>query len=427
MRNEGPFGVDLLVYLCAFIIQSHQIMIDLVQGLGGQGRTGGMQLMSLAFEFRKESLTEQRCTEALQKMIEDISPALLVRFGFQQIHGHQYFVDRRGYLCHHDAIAVIDELLRPAGEEGMHGMPQFMGYGEGIIQRIGVVQQHIGMHAIYPTGEGAAPLALIFVHIHPVFCKGPVQQLLVLLSQGLGGVFDQFLHIFKRHRIVYVLYHGHIQVKDIQFIQLQCLLAQGQIFLHGRQAFVNGFDQTVIYGYGYVSSIQIGFDGRTIPPDIGKESIKLDLPAVQCGKSIAVLAVGTEHGPESLFPNGPAAAFPIYAEVPAGKLDFFPRFIMDLGEHHVHVGQHFISGRGGIGSLAQHGQHLFLIGRKRMGPAPGNILYHVAVYGHILLRHPCIQLFLWNGQNLRIQKAGGGVCLYGQAHAPGFHLLIGGL
>ena len=49
-----------------------------------------------------------------------------------------------------------------------------MGHGEGVVQGVRVVEQHVGVHAEHAHGEGAAALALVLVHVHPVFGEGPI-------------------------------------------------------------------------------------------------------------------------------------------------------------------------------------------------------------------------------------------------------------
>ena len=279
-----------------------------------------------------------------------------------------------------------------------------MGYGEGVVQCVGVVQQHVGVHAEHAHGEGAAALALVLVHVHPVLRKGPIEELLILLAQGLGGALHQRLHVLEGHREVHVLHHGRVQVKDIDLLETQHPLPQLQILLHGGQALVDRLDQAVVDADGHVALVQRRLTGGGIAPDRGLVVVHLHRAAVEGREGLPVLPIGAEHGPERLLPDLPAAALPEHAEVALGELDLVPLLVVDLGQLHIHVGEHGIGVGGRLGRVAQHGQHPLPRFVQDVGAAPGDVRHDEPVHRHVIFSHPGGEVALGDGQNLRVHK-----------------------
>ena len=186
-----PFGVDVRVDADAVIIGGFEIVIDLVERCGRQRLARSVEIVRLALELCEQRLPVERRAEALEEVVEDVCAALFVRLGLQQILGQQDLVDRRGDLGDHDAVIVVDIILRRIGEPGVHGVAQLMRQRERVAQRPGIVHQHIRMHAEHTARERAGLLAVVLIHVDPAFGERAVQQLLVFLAQRQRRLLDQ--------------------------------------------------------------------------------------------------------------------------------------------------------------------------------------------------------------------------------------------
>ena len=231
-------------------------MIDLVERCGRQRLARSVEIMRLALELCEQRLPVERRAEALKEVVEDVCAALFVRLGLQQILGQQDLVDRRGDLGDHDAVIVVDIILRRIREPGVHGVAQLVRQRERVVECSGIVHQHIRMHAEHTARERAGLLAVVLIYIDPALCKRAVKQLLVFLAQRQRCLLDQLLRVLKRDGIVDVLHDGDIQIKHVDFVELERAAAQLQIFAHGGQALVHGLDQAVIDGHGNVAAVQ---------------------------------------------------------------------------------------------------------------------------------------------------------------------------
>ena len=121
-------------------------------------------------------------------------------------------------------------------------MAQLMRQRERVVECSGIVHQHIRMHAEHAQRERAGLLAVVLIHVDPAFGERAVQQLLVFLAQRQRRLLNQLLRVLKRDGIVDVLHDGDIQIKHVDFVELERAAAQFQIFAHGGQALVHGLD-----------------------------------------------------------------------------------------------------------------------------------------------------------------------------------------
>ena len=183
-------------------------------------------------------------------------------------------------------------------------------------------------------------------------------------------------------------------------------------------------DQAVVDADGHVALVQRRLTGGGIAPDRGLVVVHLHRAAVEGREGLPVLPIGAEHGPERLLPDLPAAALPEHAEVALGELDLVPLLVVDLGQLHIHVGEHGIGVGGRLGRVAQHGQHLLPGFVQNVGPAPGDVRRDEPVDRHVLLGQPGGQILLGDGQNLRVQKGHHGHALHQKGHGPGVHGLV---
>ena len=65
MGDSGPLDILEFIHHRALVVGGIQVVVDLVQKLGGQGSARLVEVVGLAFEFGKEGLAEESGAEAL--------------------------------------------------------------------------------------------------------------------------------------------------------------------------------------------------------------------------------------------------------------------------------------------------------------------------------------------------------------------------
>ena len=295
---------------------------------------------------------------------------------------------------------------------------------ERVAQRPGIVHQHIRMHAEHTARERAGLLAVVLIHVDPAFGERAVQQLLVFLAQRQRRLLDQLLRVFKRDGIVDVLYDGDIQIKHVDFVELERAAAQLQIFAHGGQALVHGLDQAVIDGHGHIAAVQRRLARGGVAALIGEIGVEFDGAAIERGNGVAELPVGAEHGTERTLAHGAVAALAEDRERTGGKAYLLARLIFDHRQLQVNVGQHLKRGLRRACRVAQQRQHLLPRSVERMRAHTDDIVYRVPVGRQRLVLHPLVQLFCRDRKNFGVQERRCGAELDEQAFAAGGHFLI---
>ena len=246
MRYTRPLNIHYLVIDCAGIIQVIQRVVFGREALCRQRLAGLVHFMRPALELCKKGLTEYRGTEALQEVIQNICAAARVRLNRQQILCQQHLIDCRSHLSHQDLVFMIDILLGFARLIGMHGVTKFMRQSKGVIERIGIVQKDVRMHAVNAAGERAGRFAVVFIDVNPLFVKSFIQQCGVCFTKRRQCLLYKYLCILIRHLKVDVVHHRGIKIIEMQFFQSQHTAAQIQIAAHNRQSAVDSLNQRII-------------------------------------------------------------------------------------------------------------------------------------------------------------------------------------
>ena len=298
-------------------------------------------------------------------------------------------------------------------------MAQLVGQGEGVVVLIGVVQQHVGVHAVHAAGVRTGGLALILVHVDPALTEGAVQKRLVRLAQRLRGLEHQLPGGLIGHGAVHLVHQRDIEVVQAQRIQTQLLLANLQIAGQGRNRLVDAVDQVFIERLGHVVAIQLGLEGAGMFPRLGVVAVQLHIARIQRGQGVNVLSVLAEVLFEGLAAQLGICRLPVLSEQRVGQ----GLAAVQVRELHVHALEEIEGLFRRLGCVAQHGQQALLIFTEGVRTCAADVLDHVAVGLHLRQGDPLLQLIGIDRQDLRAEGSRDGGELHEQPRGARLHVL----
>ena len=283
-------------------------------------------------------------------------------------------------------------------------MTELVRSGIRVVERVGVVQKHVGVYAEHAAGERAAALALVLVDVHPVLAVRLVEQLLIALAERQGRCLDELFRFLERNLEVYVFDHRAVEIEHVDLLEPQRFLAEFEVFAHGRKALVDRFDQAVVYGDRDVVAEQRRFACARVIPDVRAELVQLDVAAVECRKRIDILLVGAEHGVERLLADGSHGAFAEHAEVAGGQLYLVALGVVDLRQLHIDVREHLRRVLRRLRGVAQHRQHTLALRVEAVRTGTRDVFDRETVGLHFVRRKELVELLLGDRKDLRLKE-----------------------
>ena len=178
-------------------------------------------------------------------------------------------------------------------------------------------------------------------------------------------------------------------------------------------------DQVVIQRCGYISGKERRLLRAGILAHPCAVAVELNAAGIERGNRVDIFVVFAEILFKGIVTHRAIGRFAIFAEERVRELFT----IVEIRETHIHAVEHVKRLVRRLGGVAQHGQHGLLTLAERVRTAAANVLDLVAIYRHIVLRHPLIQLFGIDGENLGAQKCGGGGKIHIELRGHGFHVL----
>ena len=165
----------------------------------------------------------------------------------------------------------------------------------------------------------------------------------------------------------------------MQFLKLQSLFADFQIFFHRAKPVVYGRYQAVVHRNRHVGSKESRLAGILEAAHSGKIGVGFDRSGIQRGKCVNELTEGAEIFFKGLPAHPNVPAFPINAEVAVRQRDVLPVLVLHGGEGHVYAFQHVEHVGAVARNVRQHGKHFFLLLGEHVTAAPQDAVDHVRV------------------------------------------------
>ena len=95
MWNPSPFVLNLrIIFFFQSIVFLVQISVELIEKLAGQNLTFLVSLVDSVLKLRKLGLTEDRTSEAVQKVVENSKAGSIVFYFFQELLCQDIFISR---------------------------------------------------------------------------------------------------------------------------------------------------------------------------------------------------------------------------------------------------------------------------------------------------------------------------------------------
>ena len=326
-------------------------------------------------------------------MVQDIRAALRIGFDLQKVLRQQHFVDRGRNLGDEDAVIVIHAVLRRIRTIGMHRMAQLMRERERVVERIGVIQKHIGMHAEHAGRERAGGLALVLVNIDPALVKRAAEGLAVFLAHWLRRFQHELLRLFIGHIEINLVDHRNVQVVQVQLVLPQRLSTHFEIALHRAQTTLQRGNEIVVQRNRNVIAVQHRFASALIAAHIGIIAIELHAAGIGRGQGVDVFFEFAEVLFERILAYRGGFAFAIHAKRAVAQRCFVAVLIDHIRERHIDAFEHIKHVSRRAGSIGQHREHLFAIFIEHMRAHTANILDHMAIGLYGIVLHERIQLF----------------------------------
>ena len=112
----------------------------------------------------------------------------------EQVLEQQRLVQRRRHFGDEDRVARIHERLRLVRQDGVHRVPHLVRQREHVVERVGVVQEHVRVRAVHRRRVRARPLALVLVDVDPAARKTLPHARLILGAERRHGLDDPVEH-----------------------------------------------------------------------------------------------------------------------------------------------------------------------------------------------------------------------------------------
>ena len=360
--------------------------------------------MSDVLELGKHGLAEHGGAELLQEVVQQVGLGLLVILELlQQVAHHDRLVAGGRDLRHEEAVIALGGGLVGVGVEGMHGVTQLMGDGEGVGQVVVVVEQHIGVDVAQPAGgERAGRLVLRGEHVDPAAGACLAELVQVILTHGGQTLQHHIEGLVIGQFHLEVADHGGVQVVHVQLVQLHGFLAQGQVFVQRGNGFVDDTDKVVVDLLGDLQGFHLGRAAGGILTGASSKDVLVHIGGVGSSDGVGELAVGAHDALEALLAD---VAVLMTDEGGVGALGQGVMFAVRgdyIRELHVHVGQHGEDIVGCTGQLAHHGHELFLLLGQGMGLLTQQTVNEGVVVLHLRVGGDLLQGSLVHRQQLRL-------------------------
>ncbi len=207
VRDPRPrHASEIVVVERVAVIRLEQVEVDLAEAVGGHGPPFFDQPVRLQLVVRKQHLRVEGRNDAVDRVLQQHDPLALVGGARQHVIEEQRFAQRRRHLGHENRVAGIDERLVRMREARVHRMPHLVRQREDGVERVVVIEQHVGMHAVDGRRVRPASLSRIFVHVDPLTRQHLANRLLVRGAQ-------------RRHRRRQPLEHIVVRVFPIEVDQ----------------------------------------------------------------------------------------------------------------------------------------------------------------------------------------------------------------
>ncbi len=244
MWNPAPLDRHLIVdHQVRAVVLGHQPGIFAGQAILGQPLATLDDLMSQQLELGEHRLAEDRPSEGLQGIIDQVGPLQGIDGLLQKMVGEQPLVAGRCHLGNENRVLRRGVRLGGRREVGVHGVTGLMRQCEGIVQGRVPVEQQVGMRAVDAHTIGAGTLAGCLMDIDPARAQARRQRVDVSLAKRGQPVQNRFTRLTEVHRALRHRDQRDVEIVGVQVIDAEDPLAQRNVPVQQRTVPPDGLDQ----------------------------------------------------------------------------------------------------------------------------------------------------------------------------------------
>ena len=406
MRNPCPLKRYLLVaYHIGAVVETVQRAVLFTQRVRRQRLSALDHPAHLKLKLREHRLAVDRALELVEEVVDEIRALFFVPGLSQKMAHEQNLVAGGGDLRDEDHIVACADGLRLLAVIAVQGVAHLVGDGEHGVERVLVVQKHIGVRAGIAGGVCAAALAAVFVHVYPAAVKALSEKRGIVLAQHLERVEHGFLCVFEAYLRRRVGYNGGVYVVHMKLVNAQKLFAHGDIAVHLVHVGVNGVDEIHVHALRNLCPVERGGQRGGVLPRLGEEPELSKLRVKGGGKGVFELVETRIIGCKGVPSQLPVPAFKQGDEGRGGQRVRIALAVGYVWEREVRVSENAADIVRRVRHFTGGSEQPFLGGRENVrGTAPDALNGAAVSFKLAALIEKAVEHRVGNGEYLRCRE-----------------------
>ena len=128
----------------------------------------------------EQHLRVEGAGDVVDRVLEQHDPLDRIGRSRQHVLEQQRLAQRGRHLRDEDRVVRVDERLGLVRQDGVHRVTHLVRRREHVVERVGVVQQHVRVRAVHRRRVRARALAFVLVDVDPAALEALAQPLLVV-------------------------------------------------------------------------------------------------------------------------------------------------------------------------------------------------------------------------------------------------------
>ena len=178
------------------VIVGQQLLVGLGENLGRDRLILFGEPMRAQLVVRKQHLRVERPGDVVDGVLEQNDPFDRIRRSREHVLEQQRLAQRGRHLRNENRVVRVDEGLGFVRQDRVHRVTHLVGRREDVVERVGVVEEHVRVRAVHRCRVGARALAFVFVDVDPAALEARAETLLVVRTERCDRLHDPGEHVF---------------------------------------------------------------------------------------------------------------------------------------------------------------------------------------------------------------------------------------
>ena len=273
------------------VVVLEQLRVRLGQDFRGDRLVLFGQLVRAQLVVREQHLRVEGPGDVVDRVLEEDDAFDRIGGAREHVFEEQRLAQRRGHLGDEDRVARVNERLRFVRQDRVHRMAHLVGRREHVVERVGVVEEHVRVRAVHRGGIRARALPLVLVHVDPAPAEALAHAPLIFRPERRRRVHDPVEHLFVL--ILLVERHQrngevvHVVRRNLQDAPPQAVVAAQRLDARARR-----LDQVFDDGRRDVVAVERGIERRLVAAGARLEPVALADAVVERGVRVQAGPVG---------------------------------------------------------------------------------------------------------------------------------------